>query len=314
MTDTLTNQDYVYHLAASPDYAEDGILFAAKRSGLYKSSDCGQTWMNAYQSLGLDGPLPTTAVAVSPDFKQDHSVFAGVEGNILRSTNGGETWETSELGTPPPVVSTLVISPNFGQDGLLLAGTLQDGISRSVNGGTLWSGWNFGLLDPSIYALYFSPDFAVDKTIYAGTETGIFCSLNSGRSWREVDFPMDLAPVTSLGITSNRLFAGTEDRGLFSSQPAYDQWEPLGRGTLSGGVHQVCVDATGRILVVEDEALYLSGDGGRSWEPVTGIEAETVITCVATPLGLSPGAPLFLGLYDGRVVSTKMGASQFRGR
>jgi hypothetical protein len=307
MTDILTNQDYVYHLAASPDYDEDGILFAAKRSGLYKSSDRGQTWMNAYQSLGLDDPLPTTSVAVSPNFKHDHTMFAAVEGNILRSTNGGETWETAELGKPLPVVSTLVISPNFDQDGVLLAGTLQDGISRSVNRGAQWSGWNFGLMDPSIYALQFSPDFAVDQTIYAGTETGIFRSDNGGRSWREVNFPMDLAPVTSLGITSDRLYAGTEDHGLFSSHKTNGGWEPLGGDSPSGGVHQVVPDTTGRILVVQDEALYLSDEGGQSWESLAGFEADAVITCAAAPLGLSPGAPLFLGLYDGRVISTKCG-------
>ncbi len=84
-TDTMAEehaqaQDIVLALAASPGFAHDGICFAARASGLYRSEDGGRNWHFAYERLDLGASLATTAVAISPDFETDHSVFAGVHG------------------------------------------------------------------------------------------------------------------------------------------------------------------------------------------------------------------------------------------
>ena len=59
--------DGVTALAASPRFEQDRICFAACVSGLYRSDDGGVTWRYTYDSLGLDAPLATMAVALSPD-------------------------------------------------------------------------------------------------------------------------------------------------------------------------------------------------------------------------------------------------------
>ena len=207
------SDEYIYALVASPEFPKDGVLFAAKSSGLYRSTDQGQNWLPAYESLGLGTTLPTTALAISPNFTSDQTVFAAVEGNLLRSVDGGDTWKYTELGEPAPLVSALSITPNFTKQGLLLAGTLDDGIIRSTNRGATWQRWNFGLLDPHVNAL----SFTLDGAILAGVESGIFRSTNGGRAWREVDFPMDLAPVISLAVSGNLIFAGTDENGLHIS-------------------------------------------------------------------------------------------------
>src|SRR5512136_2453521 len=113
-------QDVVYAIVASPDLASDGICFAARQSGLYRSEDGGQAWRPAYDALKLSGPLPTLAVVVSPDWARDHTVLAGVGGGILRSVDAGRTWQVHTFESPPPVVSALALSPGFGQDGIVL--------------------------------------------------------------------------------------------------------------------------------------------------------------------------------------------------
>ena len=72
-------QDLVYSLATSPNFALDGICFAARQSGLYRSEDGGITWRSTYDSLDLEAPLATTAVVVSSNFGSDRSVFAGAQ-------------------------------------------------------------------------------------------------------------------------------------------------------------------------------------------------------------------------------------------
>lgn len=289
--------DYLYALVASPVFSEDGVFFAARRTGLYRSSDRGQTWLPAFQSLGLETTLPTTAVAISPNFSSDQTVFAAVEGNLLRSVDGGETWKYTELGQPAPLVSVLCLPPDFSRRDLLLAGTLDDGILRSTNRGATWQRWNFGLLDPHIFAL----NFTQDGTIYAGTESGIFHSVNHGRAWREIDFPMEFAPVISLAADGEVLFAGTEQNGLYISQDSGGSWQQLAPDQIHGAVYQVMVDGFG-VIAVLDDSIYYSMDLGKSWGVRYTAESEIAISNVVVPLGLSPEHPLWVGLSNGEII------------
>ena len=214
-------EDVVYALAASPQFDRDGVCFAGRASGLYRSADGGASWQPAYATLNLSEDLSTSAVVVSPDFASDRAVFAGVTGAILRSHDGGGSWFLTLLPSPPPVVSCLVASPDYERDGVLFAGTMEDGVFRSSDRGERWVRWNFGLLDLHVLVLALSPDFAQDETLFVGVESGIFRSTNGGRAWREVPFPTDLAPVISLAISPDfkrdgLLLAGTEAHGLYA--------------------------------------------------------------------------------------------------
>jgi photosystem II stability/assembly factor-like uncharacterized protein len=128
MTEATHLEDIVYDLAASPAFEQDGICFAARPGGLFRSEDGGRTWQHAYASLDLEAALTTAAVALSPAFQTDASVFAGASGGVLRSTDAGLTWLVASFPNPPPFVSCLAISPDFARDGTLFAATLEDGV------------------------------------------------------------------------------------------------------------------------------------------------------------------------------------------
>ena len=291
-----SNQDYVYYLAASPTYEQDGLFFAAKQSGLYRSKDGGQTWEDAFASLNLTAPLATTYVALAEAQDEILFVFACVEGNVLRSMDSGENWEFAELSSPAPLVTSLVASRDFAQDGLLVAGTIQDGIFRSSNRGVTWSSWNFGLFDANINTLAISPLADGTQTIFAGTQSGIFCSINAGRSWRDLDFPIDFAPVLSLAIhPDGGIFAAGENEGLFISTDGGKKWQQ----SLPDPVGQIVCHHDGKLLVLTDSNIQVSGDGGTSWQIHGEIDSE--ISCLAAPKGLNAGDPIWMGLSDGRV-------------
>ena len=313
-TDTTSSedtqlQDFVYALAPSPHFAQDGICFAARRSGLYRSDDGGANWRSTYDSLNLEAPLATTAVVVSPAFESDHSVFAGSQGGVLRSVDGGESWNVAVFPPPPPIVSALVISPDFIRDGTLFAGTVEDGVFRSADRGRRWSAWNFGLLDLSVLCVAISPNFAADETLFVGTETGVFRSTNGGRAWREVSFPTDLAPVLSLALSPDYaqdgvLFAGTESCGLFHGADRGDTWTQIGEDVIQDSVNGIILSpgfpARSELLVVLSTGLLVSRDGGRSWSGwKAGLSTERGLACAAAPHGLDPDAPLLIGLVGG---------------
>ncbi len=234
-------------------------------------------------------------------------------GGILRSSDGGQAWTLANTPQPPPTATALVISPNYIEDGVLLAGTMEDGILRSADRGRRWTPWNFGLLDLSIFSLAISPDFNADETIFAGTETGIFRSTNGGRAWREVDLPVGFETVLSLAVSPNFtqdgvLFAGTEEQGLLLSTDQGETWAVVHADAFDGAINAVLISpdyaARPELAVLCNGEAWLSPDGGQTWSALwPELSAETEITALLAPQGFAKGAPVWVGLVGGEVVA-----------
>ena len=287
--------DLVYCLAASPNFKKDGLIFVAKQSGLYRSTDGGKTWKDAYAILKLNASLPTTFVALATAGKTTY-VFACAEGKVLRSLDVGKTWEAADLESPAPQVTALVASPDFAQDGTILAATVQDGIFRSIDRGVSWADCNFGLYDPNINAL----SFIDAQTFVCGTQSGVFISANAGQSWRDLDFPMNCAPVLSLAVSVDKaIYAGMQDAGLWRSRDKGKTWEQVN----AGAVEHILIDPNGKILIVRDGELLLSKDGGKTWRVRAGLETDSAISSLIAPLGLDRGDPILIGLSNGEIVT-----------
>lgn len=303
--------DSVYDLAISPNYEKDKICFAARNSGLYRSNDGGHNWKSVFDSLNLNTPLGASCVAVSPDFQEDGQVFAAVQGGILRSEDRGENWTVSILPPPPPFITTLAISPLYKSDGILFAGTMDDGFYRSVDRGARWTAWNFGLFDVHILSLAVSPNFPKDKTIFLGTESGVFCSLNRGLGWREVDFPIGYAPVLSIALSPNFMedrcvYCGTEDSGLLYSSDAGKTWKHMATAHDVGIVDDIILSPNyplaPNILVMNSDGLLLSRDLGETWQSWKGqSNFDAQLLSVSAPNGIDSDEPLLVGLANGDI-------------
>jgi photosystem II stability/assembly factor-like uncharacterized protein len=289
--------DAPYALAASPGFAQDGICFAACGSGLYQSQDGGASW----DLLRASSETVTTAVAVSPAFTEDRSVFAALKGGILRSSDGGDNWFTAPFPAPPPLFSSLIISPDFERDGFILAATLEDGVFSSTDRGLRWQPWNFGLFDLTVLCLAMSPAWIADETVYAGTETGLYHSTNGGRAWRHTGFPAELAPVLSLACFeegrsgSTHLLAGTESHGLLASCDDGESWKRLAADAISGAVNQLRARKNSNgdwsVYALVEDGVLRSDDAGRSW---ANMYATPDTATVMLPLGDA----LLLGLQS----------------
>jgi photosystem II stability/assembly factor-like uncharacterized protein len=273
------------------------------------------TWDFALASLELDGQLLTTCVTLSPAFEEDHDVYAGALGGVLRSVDGGNNWLVASLPSPPPLISALVISPAYPQDGVLLCSSMEDGVFRSGDRGSHFAPWNFGLLDLNILCLAISPDYANDETLYAGTESGIFRSKNGGRAWREVSFPNEYAPVLSLALSpryveDGTLFAGTEACGLFVSTDRGQNWKQLGEDRIVEAVNNILLSPN---FPVQQEALVSAGaellhseDFGETWAVRHRLPENTSITCLAAPQGITGSALILVGTGDGQIARITM--------
>jgi photosystem II stability/assembly factor-like uncharacterized protein len=275
----------------------------------------GFTWQKlnllSSRDASTDDAIPGTALAISPDFAADRTVIAGTVGGILLSTDAGQNWQAIAFPPPPPLVSALVFSPDYSRDGVLLAGTMEDGVFRSADHGFHWSAWNFGLLDLGILCLAISPSFASDEIIFAGTESGIFRSANGGRAWREVDLGIGFEAVLSLALSPDFskdgvLYAGTESQGLLVSKDHGRRWTRVGKDIFEDPINSVLLSpgdpASGNmnILALCGRSILFSQDGGNSWvaqwEELTH---EQQVTALLAPFGCQAGQPVWLGLESG---------------
>jgi photosystem II stability/assembly factor-like uncharacterized protein len=313
---TDRNEELIYGFGSPPgidlDKHSDLPCFAASLSGLHVSFDNGRTWQSGYGSLELENPLPTSAVVVSPDFKTDRTIFAGIPGGVLRSIDGGRKWEQKAFPNPPPLISTLAISPDFLHDGIILAGTTEDGVFHSDDNGQHWKAWNFGLLDLNVYCMGISPDFGKDETVFLGVESGIFLSKNGGRAWKEVNLPVGFDPVLSLAVSpafpEDRLvYAGTETKGLLFSTDRGKNWNKVESMYFSGSINSIVLDLDyphkPHLLVLLEKSLLVSYDGGISWhrwreDRLSGLN----VTSVFAPNGFDDSATVLVGTLEGSIL------------
>jgi hypothetical protein len=127
-------------IAPDPRAAESGVLLAGSAGGgILRSANRGHGWevcnygLQDYTILSL----AWAPVALPTAWPKWEIVFAATEDGVYRSPNAGRGWRRSE--GLAGVVQVVAVSPNFHQDGLVLAGTEEQGIWYSTDGGRHFS-------------------------------------------------------------------------------------------------------------------------------------------------------------------------------
>jgi photosystem II stability/assembly factor-like uncharacterized protein len=138
--------------AGLPDHADDGLrritlaiapsrparLFAvvdaARRAGLYRSDDGGESWTMAAGSARLIAAgSALTAVTVDP--RNPEQVFVGGRG-VWKSADAGASFSLWRAAQPGEIVRRIWINP-LSPDAAVIAG--DRGAAVTVNGGATWS-------------------------------------------------------------------------------------------------------------------------------------------------------------------------------
>ena len=270
----IANADQVLDSGDTPRIrtfpAVDGV-FAATKSGLYRSMNEGKTWEN------LDVPQDEVySVVASPDGER---LFTGTHpAHLYVSTDDGETWAELEGFQELPSrdqwhtprhrneahVRSLGVHPETPDR--VIAGVEVGGVHVSDDRGETWIERRDGVHDDVHHTLILGPDEYV-----ASTGDGLYRTRDVGQSWTRLDTDLDHRYFREAFALDGRLYAAAA-----RSSP----------GTWSGenGADAILVEST---------------DTGETFETVSypGEPEEVVLAWTAVD------GTVLAGTNDGRLIS-----------
>ncbi len=158
-----------------------GFTSGGDGSGIYKSTDSGESWKNISRNEGLpSGLLGRIGLAISP--ANPERVWAEVEakaGGIYRSDDGGGTWEylngDRDLRTRPWYFSRIVADPKNEN----IVYLLNVSFFKSIDGGKSFK--RLGVPHGDNHDLWIAPNDP--ERMIEANDGGATVSLNGGKSW-----------------------------------------------------------------------------------------------------------------------------------
>jgi photosystem II stability/assembly factor-like uncharacterized protein len=214
---------------------------------------------------------------------KDNLLFAGNLAGLYRSSNNGDNWTQLTLNHS-------VLSLTKNSQGILFAGTLDNGIYYSTNDGNTWMvrGVNTGSFGP----------MAVNSNdhIFAGSPgVGMFRSTNNGLNWTQINSGLTNNNVNSISINSNGvIFLGTQNR-VHRSTNNGDSWILLSPSPVNATLdisssNEVYAGANDLLDISLGGHIYKSTDNGNSWIPI-----PIVTSCYSYAVAVSPSGDLYAG-------------------
>jgi photosystem II stability/assembly factor-like uncharacterized protein len=206
---------------------------------------------------------------------------AGSTFELFRSTDAGRSWTRAGQGLP----ASLRVDA-LGQVGATrLAGT-ERGVFVSKDDGHSWRRPERGLPD-DVKVLAFA---ASAERAYCATARGVFRAGVDGLSWEAVGNLEDVK-VLSLVASGGKVFAGTDERGVFVLDDGTERFEPLGEGfPLGAQVFGLAIRDGSLFAALYARGIYRHDAASNRWQPAGEEWPLRLVTAGGTLLsGRNPG-------------------------
>lgn len=212
-----SNPDVIYAAAYQRRRKTWSLLAGGPKSGIYKSTDNGNTWREIRTGLPK-GDKGKIGIAVTP--ADPNLVYATIEANdkekgFYRSSDKGESWQKQNSyisgGTGPHYYQEIEVSPQ--NPNLIYQCDVFFHVSK--DGGKTFNYLGTGREKHSDnHALWIDPNN--DQHLIAGTDAGLYESFDQGSKWRH--FPnLPISQFYKLGLDNSEPFyniiGGAQDLG-----------------------------------------------------------------------------------------------------
>ncbi len=247
--------------------------YGGESSGIYKSTDGGDTWRELTNGIPTVGPRKgRIGLTISPsDPNILYAIYATQTGNLeglYKSTDHGESWNR--------ISRDGVISVSFmwwfgkiqvdPQDPDIVYVPALD-IVKSENGGENWFEV-FKNTHVDQHAIWIHPEHP--DTVWLGNDGGLYKSFNGGTNYQKVaDLPITQFYTATLDpIQEGRIYGGTQDNGIMRTPSgAINDWEIL----FQADGFTTLLDPTDDQFILSEfqfGSLVRSLDGGQSFNYV----------------------------------------------
>ena len=206
-------------MIASPNFAEDGTLFAGTLDyGILHSLDRGSSWQaRHYGLLDMASLRDRRFLHSSPRTRQSSQVRRPASSS---APMGGLAWREAAVPAEDDAVLSIAFTPNYQLGGLIAAGTEAGMLLKSHDGGHTWQYMATPCAGRSINALTFLPQQESDPLMLLGAADRIHVSASGGTSWQTWDAGQTVLTLAAYadGVQPPFVLAGLKENGIWRGQ------------------------------------------------------------------------------------------------
>ncbi|MEI6091659.1 MAG: T9SS type A sorting domain-containing protein [bacterium] len=218
------------------------IIYIITPQGIFTSDDLGETWV--LKNQGITG-------SVNSLFFQGSVTYALTNTDLYLSNNSGNNWAKKTLN----LIGTVKFIKNNGSD---LWAVSEKGVYLSINSGDSWIQKNNNLTDMNINDIAFLGD-----NLYLGTSyVGVCFSSDKGGFWTEKYKGLPDKPIKTLKIISNTLYA-VYDNELYATNDNGTTWSAKNNG-LTGSI-SLLTNTGNNLYILAGGNIFLSTNKGDNW-------------------------------------------------
>ena len=206
-------------MVISPGFAQDRTLYTVAETGVYKSTDAGESWQSTTENTPI-AEAWNLHIAISPNYVQDSTLYVSSYDGLFKSSDAGGSWEPVAIADVDPertFLEAVALSPSYAEDGTLMVSLRGKGLYKSVDGGETFAPiCDASLAFSRMYnvpcagrPIEFSPNYAKDNTIFGfGTaDTDLYRSTDGGDTWEilqtpDVDPPVEVSTIRQVAIAA----------------------------------------------------------------------------------------------------------------
>jgi photosystem II stability/assembly factor-like uncharacterized protein len=278
-----------------PHPTDSSTLFASRRwdndSGLWKSTDYGNTWQAITAAHGL---TETRVRELVFDPTDPMTIYVGTEeGNLFTSSDGGDSW--SFVDHPLEYIQTMGINPR-GDHELWISNMCFSQPQRTLRSTNVSHTTWMAVADPvgsvSLTSIEFAPagwDTATySQTLFASSCWGnAYHSDNAGASWSEFGSYSGGWGLALHPTDPDIAYRGSGWDGVIKTTDGGSSWEAANEGLTAVEPDQMATapEEPGTVYAVTDIGLLKGTQGGATWQSlsVPSGDARFVATDPFTP-------------------------------